>query len=247
MEEEEPRARLVIKSTGNSVWLSRNGRRIMRRERRKNRFLRRLVLGLAVAAIVAPAAQAHHDSGTVAQGNTGEATAVIHGDDKVIVSKADDTATNPLQNTWAGYPWALQDAGFKGLIHGDDKVIVPRPDGSTGLIHGDDKVIAPRPDGFAGLIHGDDKVIAPRPDGFAGLIHGDDKVITPKPVQYTVAGLPPGLQDDGNRVETPVEAVRSPGSFDWSDALVGAGVAFGLMLLLGGATLATRHVRPTAA
>jgi hypothetical protein len=237
----------------------------MRRERKKNRFLRRLVLGLAVAAIVAPAAQAHHDSGTVAQGNTAEATAVIHGDDKVIVSKADDTATNPLQNTWAGYPWALQDDGFKGLIHGDDKVIVPRPDGSTGLIHGDDKVIAPRPDGstglihgddkviaprpdgFAGLIHGDDKVIAPRPDGFAGLIHGDDKVITPKPVQYTVAGLPPGLQDDGNRVETPVEAVRSPGSFDWSDALVGAGVAFGLMLLLGGATLATRHVRPTAA
>jgi hypothetical protein len=229
MEEEEPRARLVIKSTGNSVWLSRNGRRIMRRERRKKRFLRRVVLGLAVAAIVAPAAQARLDPGTVAKGSTAEAAAVIHGDDKVIVSKADDTATNPLQNTWAGYPWTLQDDGFKGLIHGDDKVI------------------APRPDGFTGLIHGDDKVIAPRPDGFTGLIHGDDKVITPKPVQYTVAGLPAGLQDDGNRVDTPVEAVRSPGSFDWSDALVGAGVAFGLMLLLGGATLATRHVRPTAA
>jgi hypothetical protein len=211
MEEEEPRARLVIKSTGNSVWLSRNGRRIMRRERRKKRFLRRVVLGLAVAAIVAPAAQARLDPGTDAKGSTAEAAAVIHGDDKVIVSKADDTATNPLQYTVAGYPLALQDDGFKGLIHGDDKVI------------------------------------APRPDGFTGLIHGDDKVITPKPVQYTVAGLPPGLQDDGNRVETPVEAVRSPGSFDWSDALVGAGVAFGLMLLLGGATLATRHVRPAAA
>jgi hypothetical protein len=38
----------------------------------------------------------------------------------------------------------------------------------------------------------------------------------------------------------PVEAVRGPSSFDWGDALVGAGAAFGLMLLLGGAALATR-------
>ena len=161
----------------------------MRRARRKSRFVRRLVLGLAVAALVAPAAQAH-PVGTAAQGNAAESAAVIQGDDKVI--------------------------------------------------------IAPKAD-FNGLIHGDDKVIAPEPDGFTGLIHGDDKVITPKPIYYTVAGLPLALQDDGNRVETPVVAVRSPGSFDWGDALIGAGVAFGAMLLLGGATLATRHVRPAGA
>jgi hypothetical protein len=181
----------------------------MRRARRKSRFVRRLVLGLAVAALVAPAAQARLDSGTAAQGNAAESAAVIQGDDKVISA--------------------------------------PTADDNSGLIHGDDKVIAPEPDGFTGLIHGDDKVIAPEPDGFTGLIHGDDKVITPKPVYYTVAGLPLALQDDGNRVETPVVAVRSPGSFDWGDALIGAGVAFGAMLLLGGATLATRHVRPAGA
>jgi hypothetical protein len=141
----------------------------MRRARRKSRFARRLVLGLAVAALVAPAAQAH-PVGTA--GNAAESAAVIQGDDKVI--------------------------------------------------------IAPKAD-FNGLIHGDDKVITPEPDGFTGLIHGDDKVITPEPV------------------ETPVVAVRSPGSFDWGDALIGAGVAFGAMLLLGGATLATRHVRPAGA
>jgi hypothetical protein len=146
----------------------------MRRARRKSRFVRRLVLGLAVAALVAPAAQAH-PVGTAAQGNAEESAAVIQGDDKAI--------------------------------------------------------IAPKTD-FNGLIHGDDKVIAPEPDGFTGLIHGDDKVITPKPLF---------------RVETPVVAVRSPGSFDWGDALIGAGVAFGAMLLLGGATLATRHVRPAGA
>jgi hypothetical protein len=179
----------------------------MRRARRKSRFVRRLVLGLAVAALVAPAAQAH-PVGTAAQGNAAESAAVSQGDDKVIIAPKAD---------------------FNGLIHGDDKVI------------------APEPDGFTGLTHGDDKVIAPEPDGFTGLIHGDDKVITPKPVYYTVAGLPLGLQDDGNRVETTVVAVRSPASFDWGDALVGAGVAFGAMLLLGGATLATRHVRPAGA
>jgi hypothetical protein len=198
----------------------------MRRARRKSRFVRRLVLGLAVAALVAPAAQARLDSGTAAQGNAAESAAVIQGDDKVISAPTTD---------------------FNDLIHGDDKVIAPEPDGFTGLIHGDDKVIAPEPDGFTGLIHGDDKVIAPEPDGFTGLIHGDDKVITPKPVYYTVAGLPLALQDDGNRVETPVEVAGSPGSFDWGDALIGAGVAFGAMLLLGGATLATRHVRPAGA
>ncbi len=127
------------------------------------------------------------------------------------------------------------------------QVIAPEADGYAGLITGDDKVIAPEADGYAGLITGDDKVIAPEADGYAGLISGDDKVIVPKPVYYTVAGYPLALQDDGTRATASVEPVRSPGSFDWGDALVGAGVAFGLMLLLGGATLATRHVRPAAA
>lgn len=180
----------------------------MRRVRRKNKVLRRLVLGLAVAAIVAPAAQAHLDSGTVAQGNAAEPPAVIQGDDKQLAPETD---------------------GYAGVISGDDKVIAPGSDGTV-------------------LIHGDDKVIAPGTDGFTGLISGDDKVIVPKPVQYTVAGYPVELQlRDAARTTAPVEAVRAPGSFDWSDALVGAGAAFGLMLLLGGAVLGTRHVRPAAA
>jgi hypothetical protein len=160
----------------------------MRRVRRK-RILRRLVLGLAVAAIVAPAAQARPDEGAATQGKAAEPAAVIRGDDKVIVT-------------------------------GDD--------GSGALIHGDDKVIAPTGDAPATLIHGDDKVIVPRPDTLAG---------------YRRA-LP---EDYGVRAVVPVEVVRGPSSFDWGDALIGAGVAFGLMLLLGGAALATRHVRPTTA
>jgi hypothetical protein len=161
----------------------------MRRVRRK-RILRRLVLGLAVAAIVAPAAQARPDEGAATQGKAAEPAAVIRGDDKVIVT-------------------------------GDD--------GSGALIHGDDKVIAPTGDAPATLIHGDDKVIVPSPDD-------------------TLAGYRRALPEDyGVRAVVPVEVVRGPSSFDWGDALIGAGVAFGLMLLLGGAALATRHVRPTTA
>jgi hypothetical protein len=146
----------------------------MRRVRRKSGILRRLVLGLAVAAIVAPAAQARPLEGTATQGKAKDPVAVIRGDDKTIVTLDD---------------------GSGGLINGDDKVIVPTGGVTATLIH-------------------------------------DDKVIVPA---------------SGTRAVVPVEAVRGPSSFDWGDALVGAGAAFGLMLLLGGAALGTRHVRPAAA
>jgi hypothetical protein len=153
-------------------------------------MLRRLVLGLAVAAIVAPAAQARPDEGTATQGKAKDPVAVIRGDDKVIVTPDD---------------------GSGALINGDDKVIVPTGGGTALLVH-------------------------------------DDKVIVPKPGDYTLSGYRRALPDDyGVRAVVPVEAVRDPSSFDWGDALVGAGAAFGLMLLLGGAALGTRHVRPTAA
>jgi hypothetical protein len=163
----------------------------MRRVRRKSGILRRLVLGLAVAAIVAPAAQARPYEGTATQGKAKDPVAVIRGDDKKIVTLDDSSGA---------------------LINGDDKLIVPTGGVTATLIH-------------------DDKVIVPTGGVTATLIH-DDKVIVPAP---------------GTRAVVPVEAVRGPSSFDWGDALVGAGAAFGLMLLLGGAALGTRHVRPAAA
>jgi hypothetical protein len=197
----------VLRSTDTGVWLAER-EKDMRRVRRK-RILQRLVIGLAVAAIVAPAAQARPDGAAATQGKAAEPAAVTRGDDKVIVTGGD---------------------GPGALIHGDDKVIVTGGDGSGALIHGDDKVIVPRGGASTTLIHGDDKVIVPRP--------GD----------YTLAGYRRALPEDyGVRAVAPVEAVRGPGSFDWGDALIGAGAAFGLMLLLGGAALGTRHVRPTTA
>jgi hypothetical protein len=40
----------------------------------------------------------------------------------------------------------------------------------------------------------------------------------------------------------PVQVASKPDGFDWADAGIGAGMLLGLMLLAGGATLATRHV-----
>jgi hypothetical protein len=96
----------------------------MRKERRI-RTLRRFVLGLAIAAVVVPAAQARVDElGTGAKGSNA-GSAVLQGDDKVILPSGGDSTV---------------------LVHGDDKVIAPGGGDSTVLVHGDDKVIAPAGD-----------------------------------------------------------------------------------------------------
>jgi hypothetical protein len=197
----------------------------MRRVRRKSGILRRLVLGLAVAAIVAPAAQARPYEGTATQGKAKDPVAVIRGDDKKIVTL--DDSSGALIN--GDDKLIVPTGGVTATLIHDDKVIVPTGGVTATLIH-DDKVIVPTGGVTATLIH-DDKVIVPTGGVTAALIH-DDKVIVPAP---------------GTRAVVPVEAVRGPSSFDWGDALVGAGAAFGLMLLLGGAALGTRHVRPAAA
>jgi hypothetical protein len=111
----------------------------MRKERRI-RILRRFVIGLAVAAVVAPTAQARvEELGGATGSNAG--SPVLQGDDKVILPAGGSSTV---------------------LIHGDDKVFAPAPGDSTVLIHGDDKVIAPAPADSTVLIHGDDKVIAPQ-------------------------------------------------------------------------------------
>ena len=96
--------------------------------RRKSRILRRFVLGLAVAAIVVPVAQASPDEWTALQGKAKDPVAVIRGDDKKIVTLDD---------------------GSGALINGDDKVIVPTGGVTATLIH-DDKVIVPWAGGVDG-------------------------------------------------------------------------------------------------
>lgn len=90
------------------------------RNRRRHWLLRRLVLGLAVAAIAAPTATAALDEGGTAR--SGDNGVVIQGDDKVLAP-----------------------VGGGVLVQGDDKVFAPESRGV--LVRGDDKVI-PRADWY---------------------------------------------------------------------------------------------------
>jgi hypothetical protein len=79
-------------------------------------------------------------------------------------------------------------------------------------------------------------------------VRADDKVLNLDPTvgaeynQFTYRRALPldyGVQ--------PVQIASRPDGFDWSDAGIGAGLAFGLMLLAAGATVGTRHVsRPAS-
>jgi hypothetical protein len=86
------------------------------RNRKKNWIFRRVVVGLAVAAIVAPAAQARLYEGGAGQSD-GNNSVLIQGDDKV---RAPETGSV--------------------LVQGDDKVLAPEGHGAL-IVKGDDKVI----------------------------------------------------------------------------------------------------------
>jgi hypothetical protein len=204
---------------------------------RRTRVLRRIVVGLAVAAIVAPAAQAHvYEVGGGTQESNG--AAVINGDDKVLAQDAGDYGL-------ADYRRALPTDHPTRVLVGDDKVLAPDA-GDYGLA---DYRRALPTDYPTAVLVGDDKVLAPEPGDATVLVHGDDKVLAPDYGNYGLADYRQATpQDYGDRIAVPVGDVSSPSTFDWGDALIGAGIAFALMLLAGTAVLGTRRrARPAAA
>ena len=79
------------------------------------------------------------------------------------------------------------------------------------------------------------------PGGSAGVIHGEYKGDYPAPGDSTgpvVVSTPRTTAPGG---------LGSPSTFDWGDALAGAGAAFGLMLLAGGSALGMRRRQHPAA
>jgi len=79
------------------------------RNRRRNWLLRRLVLGFAVAAVVAPTAMARVDEGGTAQSD-GDNGAVIQSDGKLLLPNGDRV-------------FAPDNGGL--MVRGDDKVFAP--------------------------------------------------------------------------------------------------------------------------
>jgi hypothetical protein len=177
--------------------------------RRRIRLFRRLVLGLAVAAVVAPAAQADPDEGTNVLRGTLPNGSIVQGEYK---SGLGDGIVR-------GHPGGA-------IVQGERKADLPQGDVPGAVVQGERKADLPR--GYVPFVS-DFPRTAPAPGG------GDAS-----PLGYRHA-LP---QDYGT---VPVEVVRGPSTFDWGDALIGAGGALALLLLAGGATVATRHIRPPAA
>jgi hypothetical protein len=141
----------------------------MRIIRRRNLFIKRIALGLAVAAFAAPVAQARVDGGSVPQS-----------------ASIDSVARN----------WAKVDAAHYGM---------PR------LL----------PPGYALSRGRKIQVLHVRPSGISSR-------------QSALVGSKP---------DSSVQVKVASNGFDWGDTAIGAGLGLGLMLIGGGAVLATGHVR----
>jgi hypothetical protein len=184
------------------------------RKRRKNWILRRLALGLAVAAVAAPAAQARVDEGAQSQKST-------------FVPWATDFGRSVSPGTGVALP-----NGSVQPVRPDDRAVRGVPATS--------ERVAVRPD---------DRAVRGVPATSERLpVRADDKVLNLEPTvraeynQFTYRRALPS--DYGVQ---PVQIASKADGFDWNDAGIGAGLAFGLMLLLAGATLGTRHIsRPAS-
>jgi len=164
----------------------------MRSNRRKNWFIKRIALGLAIAAFAAPVAQAKVDEGSTPQARTESSIVQAH-------------TYQPVQ------------AGSDGVYQ---QFATDFP--ST-----------------ANLVDASDYGM-PRatPQDYA-ISRGD--------LIEVVRSTPKGTSSDKIEfVRTQPRSIGEPqvvaAGFDWKDAGVGAGLALALVLLGGGAALASRHV-----
>lgn len=175
------------------------------RNRRKFWLLRRVVLGLAIVAVAAPAAQARVDEGKSSQ--------------PVFVQGITDFPRYPVGSDVSG-------SAQGGPIRADDKLGIGRTPQSV-PVRGDDKTGLGRTPQVA-LIHD-----RPSYEPTVGAEYSQFAYRRALPSDYGVA---------------PVQLVRADNGFDWGDAGIGAGLAFALILLAGGAALGTRQLgRPASA
>jgi hypothetical protein len=103
----------------------------------------------------------------------------------------------------------------------------------------------------ANVVRPDDRAvrISPQPVESTNIVRPDDRAVrvSPQPVESTVVRPDDrGVRFTPSGGELPQVVAEPSTGFDWSDAGIGAGMAFGLMLLALGALLATRHANKKA-
>jgi hypothetical protein len=167
----------------------------MRSNRRKNWFIKRIALGLAIAAVAAPVAQAKVDEGIQGQPNAAK------------------ESFKPIPYRW---PSSADEVVLKGVAY--------RPfvtDFPSSQVNASD-------------------VGMPRAMPVDYAVNRGDQI-------EVVRALPSGSPSDKIEfVRTQPRSIGEPqvvsAGFDWKDAGIGAGLALALVLLGGGAALATRHM-----
>jgi hypothetical protein len=199
------------------------------RNRRRNWFLRRLVLGLAIVAVAAPVAQARSDEGSLAPSEE-----FVQGVTDFPSSAGADVGADIWQVTGA----PEQVTGTP--VHADDKVGL-QPSTSPSLVaHPDNRAERFGP-GFEGA--GSDVTLVGHPDNRADRT-GPGYEGTGG-AEYAYRGM---LPSDYGQPNVIVAVDRTGDGFDWGDAGIGAGTLFGIVLLAGGALVLTRHLsRPATA
>ena len=156
----------------------------MRSNRKRNWFIKRIALGLAIAAVAAPVAQARVDEGSSIQAN--------------------------------GYQGFVKDFPSSPAVSWTDPGIVSTDPGVVAIASGYQAFVSDFPRSNRDLI----EVVRTQPRA------------TPS--------------DKIEFVRTQPRSIGEPqvvaAGFDWKDASIGAGLVLALVLLGGGAALATRHM-----
>jgi hypothetical protein len=193
------------------------------RNRRRNWFLRRLVLGFAIALVAVPVAQARPEGALPPLAHAGANTqeTFVHGvpGSGYVAPELNGESERFVSGV---------------VIVGDDKQNLPAAPSIVLAGHPDNQADRSWP----GIVPSDDAYYAryALPPGAAlGPQAAILAELDAKTSEY-VAGAAAVVQE-------PVQVVSNPSDgFDWGDAGIGAGTVFGVMLLGASALLATRHV-----
>jgi hypothetical protein len=191
----------------------------MRIIRRRNWLIKRIALGLAIAAFAAPVAQASVDEGIPGQPNA--ANESFKPIPYLWPSSADKAIKSSGPLGWPG----VNPSDYAGVQTSDYRPFVTDFPSYANVVDASDYGM-PRPTATDYAISRGDLIEVVRSTPNAAP---SDKIEFVRTTQPRSTGEPQ------------VVAV----GFDWKDAGIGAGLALALVLLGGGAVLATRHVGRT--
>ena len=198
------------------------------RNRRRNWFIKRIALGFAVAAFVAPVAQAKVDEGIQGQLNTASENV------KPIPYRWPSSADKLIKSSGVGWP-GVNPSDY-ALTRGDQIEVVrveqPRSTGSD-IVAADYGMPRAMPHDYA-LTSGDQiEVVRAEPRGTSS---DEIEFVRTQPRSTAPALVASRFGRPNATTSTELEALN------WNDAGIGAGFALLLVLLGGGAVLATRHM-----